>query len=117
MAKETGARKPEIVAWLKPSCGWSKGVRAVLKKYGLEYEDRDVVNIPANYMEMVRVTGQRYQPSLMINGETLPDISGEELEEWLIKTGLVDVSAEDAGAPIDRGCEDHSVPVQTIFRR
>lgn len=117
MAKETDARKPEIVAWLKPSCGWSKGVRAVLKKYGLEYEDRDVVNIPANYMEMVRVTGQRYQPSLMINGVTLPDISGEELEEWLIKTGLVDVSAEDAGAPIDRGCEDHSVPVQTIFRR
>ncbi len=105
------------MAWLKPSCGWSKGVRAVLKKYELEYEDKDVVNIPANYMEMVRVTGQPYQPSLMINGEALPDISGEELEEWLIESGLVEVSAEDADAPTDRGCEDHSSPVQLIFRR
>lgn len=92
-------------------------MRAVLKKYGLEYEDKDVVNIPANYMEMVRVTGQRYQPSLMINEEVLPDISGEELEEWLIESGLVDMSEEDADAPVDRGCEDHSSPVQMIFRR
>ncbi len=92
-------------------------MRAVLKKYGLEYEDKDVVNIPANYMEMVRVTGQRYQPSLMINEEVLPDISGEELEEWLIESGLVEVSAEDADAPVDRGCEDHGPSVQMIFRR
>ena len=117
MAKEAKARKPEIVAWLKPSCGWSRGVRAVLDKYGLEYEDRDVVNEPSNYMEMIRVTGQRYQPSLMINGEALPDISGEELEEWLIESGLVNVSDEDADAPIDRGCEDHGEPAQFIFRR
>lgn len=92
-------------------------MRAVLKKYELEYEDRDVVNIPANYAEMVRVTGQPYQPSLMINGEALPDISGEELEEWLIESGLVDALTEDADAPTDRGCEDHSSPVQLIFRR
>ncbi|RYD48379.1 MAG: glutaredoxin, partial [Verrucomicrobiaceae bacterium] len=26
---------PEITAWLKTYCGWSNGVRAVLKKYDL----------------------------------------------------------------------------------
>jgi len=29
--------KPKIIAYLKPSCGWSNGVRAVLKKYDLPY--------------------------------------------------------------------------------
>ena len=33
---------PNIVAYLKPSCGWSRGIRAVLAKYGLEYEDKDI---------------------------------------------------------------------------
>ena len=31
---------PEIVAYLKPVCGWSAGVRAVLDKYALGYEDK-----------------------------------------------------------------------------
>jgi hypothetical protein len=25
--------KPKIVAYLKPSCGWSQGVRAIMRKY------------------------------------------------------------------------------------
>ena len=35
--------QPKIIAYLKPSCGWSMGVRAVLKKYELPYEDRDII--------------------------------------------------------------------------
>ena len=31
-------QQPKIVAYLKPVCGWSNGVRAVLRKHGLEYE-------------------------------------------------------------------------------
>jgi glutaredoxin-related protein len=38
--------KPTIIAWLKPSCGWSNGVRAVLRKYDLPFEDRDIINNP-----------------------------------------------------------------------
>ena len=40
--------KPKIIAYLKPSCGWSNGVRAVLRKYDLPYEDRDIINDPSN---------------------------------------------------------------------
>jgi monothiol glutaredoxin len=36
--------KPKIIAYLKPQCGWSNGVRAVLRKYDLPYEDRDIIN-------------------------------------------------------------------------
>ena len=66
MAEATSQEQPEIVAWMKPTCGWSNGVRAVLAKYDLQYEDRDIINVPANYMEMVNVTGQRLQPSLRV---------------------------------------------------
>ena len=26
---------PKIIAYLKPSCGWSEGVRAIMRKYNL----------------------------------------------------------------------------------
>jgi arsenate reductase-like glutaredoxin family protein len=32
-----------IKAYLKPSCGWSNGVRAVLRKHALAYEDIDII--------------------------------------------------------------------------
>ena len=38
--------KPKIIAYMKPSCGWSEGVRAVMRKYDLSFEDRDIINDP-----------------------------------------------------------------------
>ena len=46
----------KIIAYLKPTCGWSMGVRAIMKKYGLEYEDRDIINDSAQYAETVSYT-------------------------------------------------------------
>ena len=40
--------QPKIIGYMKPTCGWSQGVRAVLQKYELEYEDRDINNNPSN---------------------------------------------------------------------
>ena len=102
--------QPKIVAWMKPSCGWSNGVRAVFGKYGLQYEDRDIINVPENFFEMVRLTGQRLQPSLRIGDAVLADISGEELEEWLLDSGIVEPATDESGVPLDRGCADHSEP-------
>ena len=48
----------KIVAYLKPTCGWSMGVRAIMKKYNLEFEDRDIINNPDQYAEMVKKSGQ-----------------------------------------------------------
>jgi len=48
----------KIKAYLKPSCGWSNGVRAILRKYSLDYEDIDIINDRANYAEMVSKSGQ-----------------------------------------------------------
>ena len=69
--------QPKIIAYMKPSCGWSNGVRAVLKKYDLAYEDRDVINDAANYQEMVEKSGQPLQPTLDIDGKIVADVSGD----------------------------------------
>ncbi len=67
-----------IKAYLKPSCGWSNGVRAIMRKYGLAYEDIDIINNRANYAEMVQKSGQPLSPCVEIDGVMLADISGEE---------------------------------------
>lgn len=78
-----------IVAYLKPVCGWSNGVREVLRRHQLQYEDKDIINNPANYAEMVQKSGQPLSPCVEVNGEMVADISGEELEQYLITKGVV----------------------------
>ena len=79
----------KITAYLKPSCGWSGGVRAVFAKYGLSYEDKDIINNPANYQEMVMKSGQPLQPCVEIDGHMLADVSGDEVEAYLLRAGKV----------------------------
>ena len=72
--------KPQIVAYLKTSCGWSNGVRAVLKKYDLPYEEKNIIENPAFRWEMEQKSGQPLSPCLEIDGVMLADVSGEEVE-------------------------------------
>jgi glutaredoxin len=95
-----------IKAYLKPSCGWSNGVRAILRKHGLEYEDIDIINNRENYAEMVRKSGQPLSPCVEIDGVMLADVSGEEVENYLLSNDLVRPSDVPAGAPTNAGCSD-----------
>jgi glutaredoxin len=101
--------KPQLIAYLKPTCGWSQGVRAVLRKYDLPFEDRDIINDPAQRREMVEKSGQVLSPCVEINGHMLADVSGAEVEAYLIANGLVQTTDRAVGAPIDKGCE-HEEP-------
>lgn len=84
------AESPQIIAWLKPVCGWSSGVREVFRKYGLEFEDRDIINNPDIYAEMVQKSGQPLSPCVEINGQVLADVSGEEVEAWMVENKVVE---------------------------
>ena len=79
----------KIIAYLKPHCGWSRGVRAIFDKYKLNYEDRDIINDPAQREEMIQKSNQTLSPCVEVNGVMLPDISGEELEQYLLAQSLV----------------------------
>lgn len=96
----------KVKAYLKPHCGWSKGVRAILKKYSIEYEDIDIVNYPENYAEMVQKSGQTLSPCVEIDGVMLADVSGEEVENYLLSNQLVQPSDAEPEAPINQSCTD-----------
>lgn len=94
----------QIIAYLKPTCGWSQGVRAALRKHNLPFEDRDIINDPAQRQEMVAKSGQMLSPCVEINGRMLADVSGQEVEAYLLANGLVQPTDRAAEAPIDQGC-------------
>ena len=58
-------------------------------KYGLQYEDKDIINDPANYAEMVQKSGQPLSPCVVVDGQMLADVSGEEIEAWMLQNGVV----------------------------
>ena len=95
-----------IKAYLKPSCGWSNGVRAVLRKHGLAFEDIDIINNRANYAEMVQKSGQPLSPCVEIDGVMLADISGEEVDNYLLSNDLVKPTSASAYVPTNAGCSD-----------
>jgi monothiol glutaredoxin len=95
-----------IKAYLKPSCGWSNGVRAVLRKHALDYDDIDIIGNRASYEEMVRKSGQPLSPCVEIDGVMLADVSGEEVENYLLSNELVKPTEAAAGVPTNAGCSD-----------
>ncbi len=97
---------PKIIAYLKPTCGWSNGVRAVLTKYNLPFEDRNIMANPAARQEMLAKSGQPLSPCVEIDGRMLADVSGEEVEAFLVANHLVAANDEPAGVPINAGCPD-----------
>ena len=99
--------KPKIIAYLKPSCGWSQGVRAILRKYDLPYEDRDIINDPAQRQEMIEKSGQMLSPCVEVNGKMLADVSGEEVEAYLLANNLVTANNRAPDAPINAPCASH----------
>jgi monothiol glutaredoxin len=111
--------KPQIVAYLKTSCGWSNGVRAVLKKYNLPYEEKDIIKNPAFRWEMEQKSGQPLSPCVEINEVILPDVSGEEVEEYLVQNSLVSLDSRPAEAPTNAPCppEAHQAAGDILFRR
>jgi monothiol glutaredoxin len=97
---------PKITAYLKTYCGWSEGVRAIMRKYGLEFEEKDIIQNPAFRWEMEQKSGQPLSPCIEIDGTMLADVSGEEFEGWMTEHGYLEKSEAPADAPTDSACTD-----------
>ena len=96
----------KINAYLKPSCGWSNGVRAIMRKYNLQYNDIDIINNRANYAEMVQKSGQPLSPCVEVDGVMLADVSGEEVENYLLSNDLVKPNDARPETATNAGCSD-----------
>lgn len=110
--------KPKIIAYLKPTCGWSQGVRAVLRKHDLPFEDRDIINDPLQRQEMIEKSGQMLSPCVEVEGHMLADVSGDEVEAYLLANRLVQPTDRSADAPTNQPCA-HEMPTAAPlnFRR
>ena len=97
---------PKITAYLKTFCGWSEGVRAVMRKYDLAFEEKDIIKNPAFRWEMETRSGQGMSPCVEINGQMLADVSGDEVEAWMVENGLVEKTDVEADAPTNASCSD-----------
>ena len=97
--------KPKIIAYMKPSCGWSNGVRSIMRKYDLPFEDRDIINDSSQRQEMIQKTNQMLQPCVEVNGNMLTDVSGEEVEAYLLANNFIANTDREADAPINQACE------------
>jgi hypothetical protein len=62
-------------------------------------------------------SGQPLSPCVEINGEMLADVSGEEIERYLIEQKLVQPNDAEAGVPTNAPCanEQHGEPVKLRF--
>ena len=105
--------QPQITAYLKTYCGWSAGVRAILNKYNLAFTEKDIIQNPAFRWEMETKSGQPLSPCVEINGQMLADVSGEEVERYLVEKQIVQPSSAGTEVPIDAPCatEQHGTPV------
>ena len=108
---------PQITAYLKTYCGWSAGVRAVLAKYDLPYTEKDIIQNPAFRWEMETKSGQPLSPCVEIYGKMLADVSGEEVEQYLIDNKIVRASDAATDVPTNAPCptEQHEGAVKLNF--
>lgn len=86
------------------------GVRAIMQKYDLAYEDIDIINSRENYAEMVAKSGQPLSPCVEVDGVMLADVSGEEVENYLLSNNLVTPTQAETDVPTNQACsdEDHA---------
>ncbi len=85
-----------------------------MRKYDLEYNEKDIIKNPAFRFEMEQKSGQPLSPCVEINGQMLADVSGEEVESWLGEQGFIAIKSEEADAPTNSSCspEQHEAQVR-----
>ncbi len=77
-----------------------------MAKYSLPYTEKDIIKNPAFRFEMEQKSGQPLSPCVEINGMMLADISGEEVEAYLLENKLVQPTTTSTDVPLNAPCSD-----------
>ena len=84
----------------------------MMEKYKLPFEDRDIWNDINQRVEMIQKSGQELSPCVEVNGHMLADVSGDEVEAWMLAQGVVKPTQAALDVPTDRGCSDEEHAAQ-----
>jgi glutaredoxin 3 len=74
--------------YVKVWCPWCVMAQQYLDTRGYSYELIDVERSRAAYDEMIRLSGQRLTPTLVVGDSVLPDFGPDELEVFLKKHSI-----------------------------
>lgn len=77
-----------------------------MAKYSLPYTEKDIIKNPAFRFEMEQRSGQPLSPCVEIEGVMLADISGEEVESYLLEQQLVKSTDVSTDIPLNAPCSD-----------
>lgn len=73
----------EITLYTTPFCGWCQDAKEYLAARGLPFREINVSRDPAARAEVLRVSGQEYVPTIIVNGKVLADFDVEQLKKFL----------------------------------
>ena len=88
-----------------------------MRKHDLAFEEKDIIANPAFRWEMEQKSGQPLSPCVVVNGVMLADVSGDEVEAYLLKNGLVGQTEKEADAPTDSACSDEQHAAQAAVEQ
>jgi glutaredoxin 3 len=74
-----------IKLYSRKLCGWCLDAKEYLKEHGIPFEEIDVGRDGAANEEMVRLSGQRYVPTIVVDGHVLANFDTRQLEVFLAK--------------------------------
>jgi len=66
-------------------CGWCVDAKEYLQQHGIAFQEIDVGRDPAADEEMQKLSGQRYVPTIVIDGHVLANFDTGQLEKFLAK--------------------------------
>jgi len=75
----------EIKLYTRQWCCWCVDAKEYLKERNMPFAEIDVGLDPAANEEMVRLSGQRYVPTIVIDGHVLANFDTGQLERFLAK--------------------------------
>lgn len=73
----------QIKLYSRELCGWCQDAKEYLRDRGLPFEEIDVGRDPAAFEEMKKLSGQRYVPTIVIDGKVLANFDVGQLEKFL----------------------------------
>ena len=75
----------DVKLYTRNWCGWCIDAKEYLKAHDIPFQEIDVGRNPAADEEMQRLSGQRYVPTIVIDGQVLANFDTGQLEEFLAK--------------------------------
>lgn len=75
----------QIKLYTRTWCGWCLDAKEYLKSRGIPFEEIDVGRDPTANEEMLRLSGQRYVPTIVVDGQVLANFDVIQLERFLAK--------------------------------